>query len=138
MGQTTDPLVSKKRGKSMHKVVIERRCSVCKQIGHTKPKCPNAAQLKEDITGDSNEFAGHDGVNVQFFDSISFIVRSYLDLVGLHLPKLLSLTYLFPTSITLLIIIMCWKHLACCNIACEGMSQIIRFLTMSIVNVYLC
>lgn len=50
-----DPLVAKKRGRSTNKVVVERRCSVCEQVGHTKPRCPNIQQtLDEHTAGGSN------------------------------------------------------------------------------------
>lgn len=84
-GQFWDLLVPTKRVKSTNKVVVESRCSLCKQIGHTKPRCPNVAILREDNTGASNEFMGHEAPEGHFFESRSVLVRVYVNMVRLYL-----------------------------------------------------
>lgn len=38
--QYRDPKVPKKCDKFGNRVIVERRCSICRQTGHTKVRCP--------------------------------------------------------------------------------------------------
>lgn len=71
----------KKRGKSTNKVVIKRRCSVCKKVGHTKLRCPHIAHILEEHTTLGSQHGAHKPSDGLMYDNRFGIVSIFVCIV---------------------------------------------------------
>lgn len=77
--QYIDPSVPKKKQKFGNKVVVERRCSVCKQVGHTKPRCPAITRsMAEHTSAINNETIPHVSEGDMYDNSLWVVSACYL------------------------------------------------------------